>query len=134
MIQRRSNLKRSAPPARRTPVKKKRAAPRRVSVLRCRAYLDWLKERRCVVRDCQPRWVYTRDLVLHDYATIDAAHGPVNGRGSKGPDNEAIPLCRAHHERQHAIGWPAFEKEFGFSRKKEAKVHWAAFQLVKETV
>ena len=59
----------------------------------------------------------------------DPAHGPVNGRGSKGPDNEAIPLCRYHHEEQHRLGWPAFESKYGFSREKEAAAHYAAFLL-----
>ena len=64
--------------------------------------------------------------------TIDPAHGPVNGRSSKGPDNEAIPLCSHHHEEQHRVGWPAFEAKYGFSREKEAAAHYAAYLLVRE--
>ena len=120
-------------PARRTPVKKKRANPRRVSVFRCPEYLAWLRERRCVACVLL-KMIYRDRLCASGSMPIDPAHGPVNGRGSKGPDNEAIPLCRAHHQLQHAWGWPRFEKECGFSREKEAAAHFAAFQLTKETV
>ena len=61
---------------------------------------------------------------------IDPAHGPVNGRGSKGPDNEAIPLCRHHHDEQHRVGWPAFEAKYGFSRAEQAKVFWTGYLIV----
>jgi hypothetical protein len=50
---------------------------------------------------------------------------------SKGPDNEAIPLCRAHHVEQHEIGWAEFEENYGFSREKEAAAHWAAFEMIR---
>jgi hypothetical protein len=126
---RRSPLKRSAPPAR-------RAAPRRVSALRDREYLDWLSlDCRCVA--CQRIGIRPGTQVFADhrlFRIIDPAHGPVNGGRSKGPDNEAVPLCRHHHDEQHRVGWPAFEAKYGFSREKEAKTHWAAFQLTKETV
>lgn len=64
---------------------------------------------------------------------IDPAHGPVNGRGSKGPDNEAISLCRQHHAEQHQIGWPEFETTYGFSREKEAASHYASWLLLKDS-
>jgi hypothetical protein len=136
MIRRRTPLKRSAAPERRSPVKKKRAAPRRVSVLRDREYLDWLRDRGCVA--CERAIRRFGDLRVDKDTRIfaelsDPAHYRVNGRGSKGPDNEAISLCRHHHDEQHQIGWPAFEAKYGFSREKEAAAHWAAFQLTKET-
>ena len=125
---RRTPLKRS--PLKRSPaVNRKRAKPRRVSALRDRQYLDWLKDRWCVA--C---------IAGRDHApsraggfVCDPAHGPVNGRGSKGPDNEAIPLCRHHHDEQHRVGWSAFEERYGFSREKEAATHYAAYLLVRET-
>ena len=121
---RRTPLKRGPAPVRRTAVRKKRATSRRVSVLRDPEYLAFLRERSCVA--C---------CILTRLATrIDAAHGPVNGRGSKGPDDQAIPLCRRHHQLQHAMGWPRFEKEYGFSREQAAAAHWTAFQLTKDTV
>ena len=130
MIQRRTPLKRSALPARTKRPNAKRAKPRRVSVLRDREYLDWLRERRCVACASMSRdprgWI-------HPWKGCDPAHGPVNGRGSKGPDNEAIPLCRHHHDEQHRVGWPAVEAKYGFKRRAEAKAHWAAFLLTGET-
>lgn len=50
------------------------------------------------------------------YQIIDPAHGPSAGARVKGPDNEAIPLCRHHHTEQHQIGWPAFESKYGYER------------------
>ena len=111
-------MKRTTLPPRTAPLKRKRKTARRVSVLRDRGYLDWLRDCECVIRIGGPS--------LH---MSDPAHGPVNGRGSKGPDNEAIPLCRNHHEEQHRLGWPAFEKKYGFSREREAAAHWAAYSL-----
>ena len=122
-------------PARRSAVRKKRATPRRVSVLRDRGYLAWLKERSCVACRKYPgqkRW--SNDFEYPKFLFIDPAHGPVNGRGSKGPDNEAIPLCRYHHDEMERLRWPAFEAKYGFSREQEAAAHWTAFQLTKETV
>jgi len=129
MIERRTPLKRSPPPVRRKRPNAKRPAPRRVSVLRDRDYLDWLAERRCVA--C---------AILHDrhpqkpafYVLCDPAHGPVNGMRSKGPDDGAIPLCQVHHKEQHAIGWPAFENKYGFSREQEAAAHYALYLVAKD--
>ena len=125
---RRTPLKRGPAPVRRSAVRKKRAKARRVLVLRDREYLDWLRERRCVICTLL-KMIYRDRLCGSGSMPIDAAHGPVNGCGSKGPDNEAIPLCRYHHEEQHRLGWPAFESKYGFSREKEAAAHYAAFLL-----
>lgn len=62
----------------------------------------------------------------------DPAHGPVNGRGSKGPDAEAIPLCRRHHEIQTRLGWAAFEREFEIDRAHWAASYWVAFLVWRE--
>lgn len=87
-----------------------RSAARRVSVARDPQYLAWLRGQ--------------RSLVSGDYGTpalpVEAAHGPVNGRGSKGSDYEAVPLRRDLHREQHRLGWPAFESKYGFSRAIEA--------------
>lgn len=117
--------------------KAKRSKPRRVSVFRCRPYLDWLRDQKCVA--CL---VFIRGSAREhpgglncerDYKGIfepcDPAHGPINGASSKGPDNEAIPLCRHHHMEQHQIGWPAFEVKYGIDRAKEAVVRYAAYLI-----
>lgn len=62
----------------------------------------------------------------------DPAHGPVNGMRSKGPDNEAIPLCRVHHKEQTRIGWQAFEARYGFIRAHEAAAWYQAYLIWKE--
>jgi len=115
-MKRKTPLKSGGPIARRTKLKAKRTAPRRVAVLRDRQFLDWLITERCVA--C---------LNPEPDQECDPAHGPSNGTGSKGPDNGAIPLCRHHHAEQHQIGWPLFEAKYGFSREKEAAAHYAAY-------
>ena len=119
-------------PLKRSPVRKKRKTARR-GPMRSKAYLWFLKiDCRCVacVRLALADPTCSFQLLMqHRQHLIDPAHGPVNGRGSKGPDNEAIPLCRYHHEEQHRLGWPAFESKYGFSREKEAAAHYAAFLL-----
>ena len=114
-------MKRSKPIARTTRINAKRATPRRVSVHRDREYLDWLKARLCIA--CLPG---SANCLLRD---CDPAHGPSAGKGLKGPDNEAIPLCRHHHVEQHSIGWQEFESKYQFSREREAAAHYAVYQL-----
>ena len=59
---------------------------------------------------------------------VEPAHGPVNGMSSKGPDNQAIPLCPRCHDEMHAIGnWPAFERRHHISRERWAKVWYTAY-------
>lgn len=100
------------------PVRKKRPGPaRRVLVVRDRKYLDWLISERCVM--C---------LNPEPDQGCDPAHGPVNGMRSKGPDNEAIPLCRLHHTEQYMNGWPAFERRYGIDRAAIAAEHYARYK------
>ena len=130
---RRTPLKRSPLKRSLVAVNRKRAKPRR-GPMRDPGYLLFLrcdcKCVACAILGCGAR----RALNPCNWAsvTIDPAHGPVNGRSSKGPDNEAIPLCSHHHEEQHRVGWPAFEAKYGFSREKEAAAHYAAYLLVRE--
>jgi hypothetical protein len=127
---RRAPLKRTALKPGRSRPNAKRPGVRR-GPMRSRQYLDWLKERSCVGCATLPRsyWLQLASTEGRELSAVDPAHGPVNGTGSKGPDNEAVPLCRHHHDEQHRIGWPAFERKYGFSREKEAATHWAAFLL-----
>ncbi len=123
MIQRRKSIKRSTKriPARRPGKPRRGPAGIPPDQWRNEKYLQFLRDHGvCVV--CH--W---------KYAKCDPAHGPVNGRGSKGPDAGAIPLCRMHHDEQHEPGgWPAFQAKYGFDREKQAAVWWAAFKLVGE--
>lgn len=78
------------------------------------------------------RFHHPHDLLSFDRGNCDPMHGPPNGKSQKGPDSGCIPGCREHHDEQTAIGWPAFEKKYGFSREKEAAVWWTAFLVWKE--
>lgn len=119
MIRRRTPLKRST-----KPIPRKRAKPRR-GPLRDPGYLAFLRgNARCAVG--------IRCVCHGRVGGCDAAHGPVNGMRSKGPDNEAVALCPAHHEEQHRIGWPAFERKYDFSRAEEAEAWYAAYRIWKE--
>lgn len=137
----RSPLPRSTKPLKRTPLKirdyvaigrnqavkrKRSGSGRRVSVPRDRKYLDWLKTQVCAVT-----WaIFSRgERISYSYEVIiDPAHGPVNGIGSKGSDDGAIPMTRAFHEEQTLIGWPKFEKKYGIDRAAIAAEHYARFK------
>lgn len=43
-----------------------------------------------------------------------------SGTALKPPDWETFSACRRHHEEQHAIGQPAFERKYGISLEKIA--------------
>jgi hypothetical protein len=126
MIRQRVPLKRSGRP------RSVRRKPRRVSVNRDRAYLRFLaSECTCVACGSAVANRFS-DCVADGCGPVQAAHGPVNGMRSKGPDDGAVPLGLRHHAEQHGIGWPAFEERYGFSREKEAATHHAAYVIWKE--
>lgn len=137
MILRRTPLKRSTKPiARRKRVKAKRATPRR-GPLRDPGYRAFLREEgKCVA--CALHCIrhgYANgctSCVPYSLGRCDPAHGPVNGMRSKGPDNEAVPMCREHHVYQTEIGWPKFEAMYGLSRAREAALWYAAYLIWKE--
>jgi hypothetical protein len=65
--------------------------------------------------------------------SCDPAHGSVNGMGSKGPDKEAVPLCRIHHDQMHRINWPLFQNFYEFNRYDVAAYWWERFKSWQET-
>ena len=118
----------------RTPLKRKRSTPRRVSVLRCPEYLTFLRERSCAACTRTRLDLFAAGFTRANgfrltpiCASVDPAHGPVNGRGSKGPDSEAIPLCRLHHEESHKIGQKAFQDKYGFDWAADSAAHYATW-------
>ena len=122
---RRTPLNRSTTPIpRNVRPKAKRAGKRRVSVLRDRKFLDWLRERDCTLASL--------GIPHRCCLAVDPAHGPPVGLRVKGPDNEAIPLCRNLHMEQTDMvgGWKAFEDKYGFSRAEQAKVFWTGYLIV----
>ena len=116
-------------PLKRTPVKAKRATPRRTSVLRDRGYLDWLKTQPCVVTRLHgfPVAIVNKPHLHWKTAIVDPAHGPPAGMRIKGPDEGAISLTRWYHDEQTRVGWPAFEERYGFSREAEAAILYARY-------
>jgi hypothetical protein len=133
-------VKRSRLPARTKPIargspNKKRAKPRRVSVLRDRGYLRFLREEgKCVACMSVARSRGGDDETARSYANLpcDPAHGPVNGMRSKGPDDGAISLCRFHHQESHKIGQHAFQHKYDFGWAKESASHYATYLILKE--
>lgn len=138
MIRRRAPLKRSPLKRSRKPIPRKRATPRR-GPLRDRGYLNFLAtEGQCVAcREHCIRHGYSggckacRDLSI---GHCDPAHGPANGLGSKGPDNEALPLCREHHEYQTGIGVTKFGVLYRFNWLIEAATWYDAYQIYKRSL
>ena len=83
-------------------------------------YKKWLRGRPCAA-----------DGVFCE-GKIEAAH--VDHAGGKGialkvADRHCIPLCSAHHGRQHSKGWHTFEKEClgGKSAVEMADAYWNAW-------
>jgi len=101
----RTPLKRST-----KPIPRRRAKPRR-GPLRCPAYRQWLKDRRCSVCPATPS---------------DPAHTANNGTGSKGPDSSCAPLCRVHH-REYDAGRKKFEAKYGIEMRTVAGAFWFVF-------
>jgi hypothetical protein len=145
VIRRRTPLKRGPAPARTRRTNPTRTKPRR-GPMRNPEYLLFLRtECGCVAcravdafRAPGPAYCVSVVDAAHGSGVvigaewggvIDPAHGPVNGRGSKGLDCEAISLCRFHHSEQHKIGWIEFEKKYGFYRAKEASAFYAAYLI-----
>lgn len=108
------------------PIKAKRAKPRKTTVMRDRKYLDWLKTRACVV--C----AVVHGGMLRYGGGCDPAHGHSAGMRVKGPDKDAIPLCRRCHSEQHSIGWTDFEAKYKIDREREAAIHYGLYLLLRD--
>ncbi len=84
--------------ATRTPIKSKRAKPRR-GTLKDPAYLDFIRGHQCCA--CK-MWGASQST------PTEAAHVGERGLGQKCSDREAIPLCATHHRTgalaQHVLG------------------------------
>lgn len=98
---------------------RKRNAPRPAWKV-ATAYLKWLRGRSCAA-----------DGVFCD-GYMEAAHvdhAGDKGMGTKVSDRHAIPLCAAHHARQHTRGWKTFEAEClgGKSAVAMADAYWNAW-------
>jgi hypothetical protein len=125
-----NRIKRSPLPARKTKPRVKRAAgPRRVAVLRNGDYLAFLHAIPCVVCTEENRInIAWHRLPKAIPCFSEAAHGPVNGLGSKGADSSCTPLCHVHHMESHRIGVKNFEARYGVNLKREAARLFALFR------
>lgn len=118
----------------RKPIPRKRAKPRR-GPMRDPGYLEFLRvEGKCVAcrRHCARHGYRDCPRCTTALGRCDPAHYRVNGRGSKGPDKEAIPLCREHHEQQTREGHAVFSSGYEFDWLWEAAAHYAVYQIWKE--
>lgn len=98
-------MKRSPPPKRNTPLKRKRSI-RPVNGRHRQARRE---------RQFGPQSELARRspcAACGSPPPSDPAH--VRSRGAGGDDSQVIPLCRRCHIRQHARGWRALEAEHGF--------------------
>jgi hypothetical protein len=88
--------KKKPKPLKRTPVKKKRATPRRTKRIVDQEVLEFFRSSPCEACGRPPR--------------SDPAH--IRSRGAGGDDTyeNIISLCRLDHCRQHKIGWVKFSK------------------------
>lgn len=83
--------------------------------IRCPSHLTWLRGFTCSVAEKDPAKCGGK---------IEAAHcrvGTDGGLSVKPSDIWAIPLCSVHHQLQHSIGEPAFEKRYGINMKEIAR-------------
>lgn len=119
VIQRRTYLKRSGKPLRRGKRPKAKGGSR-FPKRRDPAYLEWVRTWPCAIwamntpQSWQPGWRCTQ-------ARSEAAH--VISRGAGGEDfGNAVPLCHAHHQEQHAIGMATFQRKYGVFLKGYAEV------------
>ena len=112
-------------------VRRGRIKPRR-GPARDRDYLNFLREEGKCVACPYAGPCRLPDLFRFASDVCDPAHGPVNGRSSKGPDSEAIPLCRRHHDEQGRLGWSAFQLKYSFDRAEIAAMWYRLFLIWQE--
>ena len=65
----------------------------------------WVRGFACCVPGCTNRQI--------DFAHVRSAEN--SGTGLKPPSSSGVPLCRDHHNEQHRIGQPAFERKYEIS-------------------
>jgi hypothetical protein len=65
---------------------------------------------------------YKKCIICGDCNTC-GHHEPLNGHGigTKGPDNQQVPLCFNHHRERHDIGRETFWNKYGLDWQKLVK-------------
>ncbi len=84
-------------------------------VVNCPAHLKWIEGLPCLIR------------TGGHFGRIDAHHekrGSQRGMGGDKPDDEAVPLCRRHHDQRHTKGPWWFRAKHGIDLRAVAKTLW----------
>lgn len=86
---------------------------------------------------CEPfkKWLRTRDCFLAKYGgctgNIRACHfDPWGDKGmsTKVSDSASMPMCDGHHgEQTDVLGWPKFQRKYGFDGRDVVTAYWLAF-------
>lgn len=103
---------------------KVRMGLRQSAVIRCPQFLKYVRDHYCVA------WEQGHSPAPEGVCCLgptEAAHvrsGTDGGVGMKPSDRYALPLCSAHHHRQHQIGEKPFEKETGIDMRSIADGLW----------
>ena len=63
-------------------------------------------------------WVRSLPCLVCGAVPSDPAH--VRSRGAGGTAADIVPLCRAHHSEQHAVGVRTFSERHGLDLRAEA--------------
>lgn len=87
--------------------------------IRSPAHRKWVRGFACACADARHP-----DQAVPCHPLIECAHvrtGTDGGTGIKPSDSWTVPLCKAHHAEQHAIGEPAFERKYGVNLKRIAE-------------
>lgn len=115
-------MKRSAPPKRYTPLKRKRSKPRRSSRVRDKAYLEFIRRESCCAYLVQ---VPSLSVHIHSECEgrVHAHHAGARGYGQKASDRTCIPLCMRHHRAFHDLGWPFIVMQ------REERLAWVMGQI-----
>jgi hypothetical protein len=106
-------------------IRTRRRTPRRVQAIRDEKYLQFIRERRCLV--CREMEGFRLN-----YPPSDPAHTKVNGMSSKGDDSSCVPLCRLHHTELHKRGILDFQVKYGVDLRQEALTYYGLYLLDKE--
>ncbi len=87
-------------------------------------------------RRCEPflKWLRGRDCFLTQTGgcagSVCAAHFDPwgdKGMGLKVSDSASIPMCSGsggHHDEQHRLGWPAFQRKYEFDGRDVVTMYW----------
>lgn len=87
---------------------------------RCEPFLKWLRGRRC--------FISTVSTIHQCGGKVRACHFDPwgdKGVGTKVSDQASMPMCdAAHGEQTDILGWPAFQRKYGFDGRDVVTAYW----------